>query len=91
MKNVITAPEIEMLIICNEGKYKEYEKEKRKNTGLRPSDYCKSNLKYKSVKKYEFVKEYFSDMEVLIKALHEYKRVSKISKNEMTLWDLLRK
>lgn len=28
VKNVITAPEIEMLIICNEGKYKEYEKEK---------------------------------------------------------------
>jgi len=26
--NVITAPEIEMLIICNEGKYKDFEKEK---------------------------------------------------------------
>lgn len=26
--NVITAPEIEMLIICNEGKYKDFEKRK---------------------------------------------------------------
>ena len=31
VKNVITAPEIEKLIICNEGKIKEYERELRKN------------------------------------------------------------
>lgn len=28
--NVITAPEIEMLIICAEGKYREYEREKER-------------------------------------------------------------
>ena len=39
--NVITAPEIEMLIICNEGKYQEFEKKK----GMSPSEYCKSVLK----------------------------------------------
>lgn len=39
--NVITAPEIEMLIICNEGKYQEFEKKK----GMSPSEYCKSILK----------------------------------------------
>ena len=32
IKNVVTAPEIEMLIICNEGKYAEYKKEKGKNS-----------------------------------------------------------
>lgn len=30
IKNVITAPEIEKLIICNEGKIKDYERESRK-------------------------------------------------------------
>lgn len=90
VKNVITAPEIEKLIICNEGKYKDYEKEGRKNPRLKPSSFCKSNLKYKNVKSYDFVKEYFSDIQVLVKSLHEYRRISKIKANEMTIWDLLR-
>lgn len=34
VKNVITAPEIEKLIICNEKKYKDYEREARKNPRL---------------------------------------------------------
>lgn len=42
VKNVITAPEIEKLIICNEKKYKDYEREARKNPRLKPSIYCKS-------------------------------------------------
>ena len=90
IKNVITAPEIEKLIICNEGKYKDYQKEKRKNPKLKPSIYCKVNLKYNNVKRYDFIKGYFSDMEVLINALHEYRRISKVHKNEMSIWDLLR-
>ena len=43
--NVITAPEIEMLIICNEGKYHDFEKKKN----MSPSEYCKSILKMKKV------------------------------------------
>ena len=83
--NVVTAPEIEMLIICNEGKYKEF-----KNSGEKPSVYCKNKLKYKNVKSYDFVHKYFSDMDTLINALHEYNRVSKIRKDEKSLWDLLK-
>ena len=48
--NVITAPEIEMLIICNEGKYQDFEKKK----GMSPSEYCKSILKMKNVKSVSF-------------------------------------
>lgn len=87
--NVITAPEIEMLIIFAEGKYKEYEREKE-NRQLKPSTYCKTNLKHKSVKNYDFVKDYFSDISRLKSALHEYQRVSKVRSNERTLWSLLR-
>lgn len=83
--NVVTAPEIEMLIICNEGKYREF-----KNTGEKPSTYCKSKLKYKNVKSYDFIRQYFSDINVLIEALHEYRRIAKIHKDEKTLWDLLK-
>ena len=90
IKNVITAPEIEKLIICNENKYKDYEKEARKNPQLKPSTYCKSTLKLTNVKQYDFIKEYFSDMQILMAALHEYRRISKVRANEMTIWDLLR-
>lgn len=88
--NVITSPEIEMLIICNEGKYKEFKKLKNKNPKEKPSTYCKSNLKYKDVKNYDFVYKYFSDIDVLLNALHEYSRGTKQRGNEETLWDLLR-
>lgn len=90
VKNVITAPEIEKLIICNEGKYTDYEKKARKNPKLKPSSYCKSELNHKNVKNYDFVKAYFADMQVLLDALHEYRRISKIRGDEMTIWDLLR-
>lgn len=83
--NVITAPEIEMLIIFNENKYEDYKKSR-----LKPSTYCKSSLKIKDVKSYKFVEEYFENIDQLVKSLVEYKRVSCIKKGECTLYDLLK-
>jgi serine protease inhibitor len=61
--NIVTSPEIEMLIICSENKYDEYCKVKSK---MSPSDYCKQNLpKLKYDKKYETVKTYFNTPENL--------------------------
>lgn len=84
--NVITAPEIEMLIIHAENKYSDWQKSKRK-----PSDYCKQNLSFKDVKKYDFVKKYFSDITILLNAIKLYKQNSRIIKGEHTLYDLLKK
>ncbi|MDS0528084.1 hypothetical protein NNC19_20525 [Clostridium sp. SHJSY1] len=85
--NIITAPEIEMLVIYKEGKYTEYKK-----SGKKPSEYCKENLKYGHVvKNYEFVKNYFKDIDELVKAIFEHKRIAKIPKGENTLFDLLKK
>lgn len=82
---VITAPEIEVLIIIAEGAYKHFLKEK-----MKPSDYCKDALRIKDVKSKDFVKEYFRDVDKLIYALREYKRLKKIKKNEYTLLDLIK-
>ena len=82
--NVITAPEIEMLIIFNEGKYSEFKKSNRK-----PSDYCKSELKMADVKSYTFVKEYFQNSVVLIEAIKKYHELSRVPKGEYTLLDLI--
>lgn len=50
--NVITAPEIEMLVILNENKYTDYKK-----SGKKPSEYCKSDLRYRNVKSEAFLKD----------------------------------
>lgn len=83
--DIITAPEIEMLIIISEGKYDDFKKTRDK-----PSEFCKVSLRYKHVKNYDFVKEYFSDIGKLICSIKEYRRVSRIIKGEYTLFDLLK-
>lgn len=83
--NVITAPEIEMLIIFAEDKYQEFKKSKKK-----PSIFCKEDLKMSNVKSYDYVKDYFSDANVLVAAIKKYNEISKVQKGEWTLLDLLK-
>lgn len=82
--NIITAPEIEVLIILREGKYQDFKKSK-----LKPSIYCKQFLRMTNVKRYDFVTDYFSDVSVLVNVLKQYKNLSNIPKDELTLSDLL--
>lgn len=83
--NVITAPEIEMLVILSENKYDAF-----KRTGKKPSEFCVQDLQYKNVKSTEFVTGYFSNVDKLIAAIREYKRVSQIQRGEYALADLLK-
>lgn len=83
--NVITAPEIEMLIIHNEGAYERF-----KRSGKKPSDFCKVDLKMHDVKSYDFVKDYFSNPETLVRAIKEYRRTANIPRGEYSLDDLLK-
>lgn len=83
--NVITAPEIEMLVILTEKKYKEF-----KSSGKKPSDFCKQVLGFHDVKSKAFVEDYFKDADTLVSAIGEYKRISQIPKGEYSLADLLK-
>lgn len=83
--NVITAPEIEMLIIHSENEFDDLNK-----SGKKPSDYCKQNLNYPDVKRYKFVTDYFSNIQTLIYAITMYHRKANVKKKEITLYDLLR-
>lgn len=83
--NVITAPEIERLIILSEGTYEQF-----KRSGKKPSDFCKIDLRMRNVKSYEFVKRYFSNPEILVHAIKEYRRIANIPSGEYTLLDLLK-
>lgn len=85
---VVTAPEIEMLLILAEGKYKEYMK---KSSTMSPSDYCKQVLKMKgNIKSQKFIRDYFSDIDKLIETIREYKRLRALKRGEVYLADLLK-
>lgn len=83
--NVITAPEIEMLIIHAEKMY-----DKFKRSGQKPSEFCKSELRMGNVKSYDFVREYFIEPEKLVHAIREYRRTANIPRGEFCLADLLK-
>lgn len=82
--NVITRPEIEILVIISEGRYKEY-----KNSGLKPSVFAAKNIKgFK--KYYEYYISYYKDVNKLIDAINEYKRITKLDKDEICLSSLIK-
>lgn len=84
--NIITAPEIEILIIAGLYKYEDFCQSKMK----KPSEYCKSVLKIKNVKSPIFIKKHFKDANFLIESIKEYNRVHKQKNNEAVLFDLLK-
>lgn len=85
--DIITAPEIEILLIIAAGKYQDYSK---RSSDMKPSVYCKQFLKMKKVKKPAFVFDYFSDIEKLLNAIKEYDRLHKKRDGELSLADLLK-
>lgn len=83
--DIITAPEIEMLIIFTENKYTQFMK-----SGKKPSDFCTQDLRMSNVKNYDFVYDYYSDVTLLITAIKEYHRVKRIPKGENDLLSILK-
>lgn len=85
---VVTSPEIEMLLILAEGKYDEFLK---KSSVMSPSIFCKQVLKLKgNIKSQAYIKNYFSDIDMLISTIREYKRVRFLKRGEVYLADLLK-
>ncbi|HEM3665431.1 TPA: hypothetical protein U1C77_001080 [Streptococcus suis] len=85
--NVITPPEIELLVIVSQGEYDDFVRSLHK----KPSEYCKQVLKLEDVKQFKFVKDYFSDLDKLLNSIKEVHRIkhSSIPKNDKTLYDFL--
>ncbi len=85
--SVITAPEIEILLIVSEGKYDDF---CRSNID-KPSDYCKMLFKHQNIKSRKFFSEYFGDPNHLVQTIKEYHGLHKQKNNEASLYDLLKK
>lgn len=86
--DIITAPEIEMLIIHNENKFADFKK--YANKGLKPSEYCKQILKLPNVKNKKYILSYFNDIANLTRAIKEHKSKANIKSGEKTLADILK-
>nr|DAY89902.1 MAG TPA: hypothetical protein [Caudoviricetes sp.] len=86
--DIVTAPEIEMLVILAEEKYDDFRSKRYQHK--KPSDYCKQILKMKNIKKPEFIRGYFSDIEKLLGAIKEYDRLHRKEKGELSLSALLK-
>lgn len=84
--DIITKPEIEILIIISEN---DYEKFTNSPPEIRrsPSSYCKSEYGMKNVKSKKFVKEYFNDISKLKTAIKTHRTYTK--DNIYMLQDLL--
>ena len=85
-----TKPELEILLIINEGLYEDYI---RHYSRIRPKQYAKNNIIYQK-QKYDnstrFYDNYYSNrIDNLIANLEKYKRLKKHNTDELYLYDLL--
>lgn len=84
--NILTRPEIEILMIINANHYKDFTNRKGKE---KASEYFKRLSKSKSVKSETFISNYFEDVEVLIKSIEDYNKLHSSKNDEIGLFDIL--
>lgn len=85
VNDVITKPEIEILIIIDKDHYHEYTQKYKSRKS--PSNYCKRNLRLKKLKSKGFAEDYFQDPSVLVNAISSYNKLS--NQKDLNLYDLL--
>jgi hypothetical protein len=83
--NIITAPEVELLLIHAEDQYEQYVKSRKK-----PSEFASTLFKGENIKSYSFIKRYFCDIEILISAIEIYRSKKSIKHGDLTLLDILK-
>ena len=83
---VLTSPEIEKLVIINEGRLSDYNKVKSR---MSPSDFCKTTLGLGEIKRPGYLEEYWNPKD-LKKAITECKEISNIRHGELCLADILK-
>ncbi|RSX51766.1 hypothetical protein D2E25_1741 [Bifidobacterium goeldii] len=85
VKTLLTRPEIEILVILREQAYKHWQK-----SNMTPSRFCKEKLGMSDIKRYEFIKDYWSsNPDELCNAILEYQRIHNFKDKELCLAELL--
>lgn len=83
--NIYTRPEIEMLIIINEGHFQQFS---QRAGGEKPSEYCKRVFGMGDVKSQDFIRQYFDNIDKLVNAIKMYRQFNQ--GGEHNLSDLLK-
>ncbi len=86
--NCVTSPEIEMLMIIALGKYDEFSKKFK--SFLKPSEYVSQILGVSNPKNAKVIMSFFSDCDVLCRAIQEYSRVTRKAKGIHHISELLK-
>lgn len=68
--DVVTSPEIEILVVIDKSDFTKFQKQK-----LKPSQFCKVAYKLTNIKQAGFVFDYFKDIKKLINAIKKYKSI----------------
>lgn len=83
--NILTRPEIEILIIIAEGHYERFTNRAGK---IKANIYCERELKLGNIKSARTVTDYFTDEDKLISSIVEYNRLH-AKRGELSIFDLL--
>ena len=81
-----TRPEAEVVTIIRENEWSRWSKVKSRK---KPSVFCKDDLGMKAIKSEKFLQSYW-DVEAIVAAAHEYRRLSKLAQGELCLADLIK-
>lgn len=84
VRSFFTHPEVEVLTVINEGEWRSWKSGQKK-----PSQFCKEDLRMGGVKQRTFLEGYWR-AESIATAAREYKRLSRLTKGELCLADLIR-
>ena len=72
-------------MIIVEGHYEDFHSRR-----MKPSIYCKDRLGFTDVKSYRFMRDYFSDINHLLRAIKKYDEYTpQTAPDEITFYDLL--
>lgn len=84
VKNCITDPEVEILMIINKGDYNKFSR----TSNVKASNFASQNYKIRNIKNTGIMEAFFDDVDELIKALKDHKRVK--GKDHYTIYDLVK-
>lgn len=87
VRNLITNPEIEILMIIDKDDYQNYTK--KWESKVKPSEYASTQYKIKKIKQQGTIKDFFnSDIDSLISAIKSHKKMK--GKKHLTINDILK-
>lgn len=90
VRDFVTQPEIEMLMIFKEGAFQSWSNHRVKGRQLKPSEFCSRELGYKYLKSERFLRDYWSDPEEVVRCIREYHScIGRRKRGQLELADLL--